>query len=91
MTETDKGVDPVPSLLGVAVMAVQLYAEMHPRPPHVNQQQASEMLGLSHVTVRKMIRAGTIKMNGAGQIPISEIDRVLRPVALNNGFDTGGH
>lgn len=65
----------------IAVKAVQIYAEMHPRPPHVNQQQAAEMLNLSHVTVRKMIRAGTIKMNPAGLIPISEIDRVLQPRA----------
>lgn len=67
--------------LETAIKAVQLYAEMHPRPPHVNQQQAAEMLRLSHVTVRKMIRAGTIKTNEIGQIPISEIDRVLQPRA----------
>lgn len=67
--------------LDTAIKAVQLYAEMHPRPPHVNQQQAAEMLHLSHVTVRKMIRAGTIKTNEIGQIPISEIDRVLQPRA----------
>lgn len=65
----------------IAIKAVQIYAEMHPRPPHVNQQQAAVMLGLSHVTVRKMIRAGTIKTNEAGQIPIIEIDRVLQPRA----------
>jgi len=67
--------------LETAIKAVQLYAEMHPRPPHVNQQQAAEMLHLSHVTVRKMIRAGTIKTNEIGQIPIGEIDRVLQPRA----------
>lgn len=67
--------------LDTAIKAVQIYAEMHPRPPHVNQQQAAEMLHLSHVTVRKMIRAGTIKTNEIGQIPISEIDRVLQPRA----------
>lgn len=67
--------------LDTAIKAVQLYAEMHPRPPHVNQQQAAEMLHLSHVTVRKMIRAGTIKTNEIGQIPIGEIDRVLQPRA----------
>lgn len=67
--------------LDTAIKAVQLYAEMHPRPPHVNQQQAAEMLHLSRVTVRKMIRAGTIKTNEIGQIPIGEIDRVLQPRA----------
>lgn len=69
------------SELEIAAKAVQMYAETHPRPPHVNQQQAAEMLGLSHVTVRKMIRAGVIRMNAAGQIPITEIDRVLQPRA----------
>lgn len=64
--------------LEIAIKAVQIHAEMHPRPSHVNQQQAAEMLYLSHVTVRKMIRAGTIKINLAGQIPIGEIDRVLQ-------------
>lgn len=67
--------------LETAIKAVQLYAEMHPRPPHVNQQQAAEMLRLSHVTVRKLIRSKVIKTNEAGQIPISEIDRVLQPRA----------
>lgn len=28
----------------IALKAVQLYAEMHPRPPHVTQAQAAEML-----------------------------------------------
>lgn len=65
----------------IALKAVQLYAEMHPRPPHVNQLQAGEMLGLSHVTVRKMIRSGVIRTNEVGMIPISEIDRVLAPRA----------
>lgn len=67
------------TMLEIARLAVQLYAETHPRPSHVNQQQAAEMLGLSHVTVRKMIRAGVIRMNAAGQIPVSEIDRALQP------------
>lgn len=63
--------------LRIALKAIQLYAETHPRPPHVNQQQAATMLHLSHVTVRKMIRAGDIKTNAAGLIPISEIDRAI--------------
>ncbi|MBN8285470.1 helix-turn-helix domain-containing protein [Zoogloea sp.] len=50
-----------------------------PRPPHVTQVQACEMLGMSHPTVRKMIRTGKIKLNDAGLIPIVEIDRVLQP------------
>lgn len=67
--------------LSIAIKAVQIYAETHPRPTQVNQLQAAEMLGLSHVTLRKMIRAGTIKTNAIGQIPISEIDRALLPRA----------
>lgn len=65
------------TMLEIARLAVQLYVETHPRPPHVNQQQAAEMLGISHVTVRKMIRAGVIRMNTAGQIPTAEIDQCL--------------
>jgi len=63
--------------LEIAVQAVRLYAETHPRPSCVNQTQAGEMLGLSHVTVSRMVRDGRIKLNGIGQIPISEIDRLL--------------
>jgi excisionase family DNA binding protein len=61
----------------IATKAVQLYAESHPRPSHVTQAQAAEMLGLSVPTVRKMIRAGTIRLNGCGLIPVSEIDKAL--------------
>lgn len=63
-------------MLEIARLAVRLYAETHPRPTQVNQQQAAEMLGLSHVTVRKLIRSGAIKMNAAGLIPIEEVDQV---------------
>jgi predicted DNA-binding protein (UPF0251 family) len=63
----------------IALKAVQLYAEMHPRPSHVTQVQAAEMIGISRETVRKMIRQGRIRMNEAGMIPVSEIDRVLAP------------
>ena len=64
-------------IIEVAAKAVQIYAESHPRPLHVNQVQAAQMLNKSHVTVRKMIRAGVIRLNDCGDIPISEIDRVL--------------
>lgn len=65
----------------IALKAVQLYAEMHPRPPHVTQTQAADMIGMSRETIRKMIRQGRISTNEAGMIPISEIDRVLAPKA----------
>jgi predicted DNA-binding protein (UPF0251 family) len=58
-----------------AIKAVQLYAETHPRPPHVTQKDAAEMLGLSAPTVKKLINSGKIKLNDAGLIPITEIDK----------------
>ena len=67
------------TVVDIAFKAIQLYAESHPRPSHVNQQQACELLGFSHPTVRKMIRTGTLRMNAAGMIPISEIDRAIAP------------
>lgn len=65
--------------IDTAIKAVQIYAEMHPRPSHVNQIQAAEMIGLSRETIRKMIRQGRIATNEAGMIPIVEVDRVLAP------------
>lgn len=56
---------------------LEVYAESHPRPLQVNQAQAAQMLNKSHVTVRKMIRAGLIRLNACGDIPISEIGRIL--------------
>lgn len=58
-----------------AFIAVQRYAETHQRPPHVTQKQAAEMLGLSAPTVKKLINTGKIKLNQAGLIPITEIDK----------------
>lgn len=69
MTTTDQ--------LEIAAKAVQLYAETHPRPPQVTQTQAAEMIGVSRPTLSRMVKAGTIKLNACGLIPISEIDRVL--------------
>jgi excisionase family DNA binding protein len=63
--------------LQIAYAAVRAYAESHPRPPHVTQVQAAEMLGLSRPTVRKMVRSGQLKMNACGLIPVEEIDRAL--------------
>jgi DNA-binding transcriptional regulator LsrR (DeoR family) len=61
----------------VAFTAVRLYAETHPRPPQVTQRQAAEMLGLSAPTIGRMVKAGTLRLNAAGLIPISEIDAAL--------------
>ncbi len=61
--------------LDVALSAVRLYAETHPRPTHVTQVQAAEMLGLSRKTIGRMIVAGTLRLNRCGLIPIEEVDR----------------
>ena len=42
----------------IITTAIATYAAMHPRPTHVNQKQAAEMVGVSEPTIRKMIRAG---------------------------------
>jgi excisionase family DNA binding protein len=64
-------------MIDVAIKAVELYANSHPRPPHVNQVQAAQMLGLSVPTVRKLIKAGTLRLNKCGLIPIAEIDKAI--------------
>jgi excisionase family DNA binding protein len=64
----------------IARRAVQLYAEQHPRPPHVTIIQAAEMLGLSRHTVSKMVKTGQIKLNKCGLIPIEQVDAALQPV-----------
>jgi plasmid maintenance system antidote protein VapI len=69
------------SEIEMAIKAVQIYADMHPRPAHVTQVQAAEMIGISRETIRKMIRTGKLRMNAVGMIPIIEIDRALAPKA----------
>lgn len=63
--------------IDIAYQAVRMYAEAHPRPSHVTQKQACEMLNLSAPTVRAMIRRGAIRLNEFGLIPVSEIGRAL--------------
>lgn len=62
-----------------AYRAVQLYAETHPRPTQVNQAQAAEILGVSARTVRNYIRAGKLKLNRCGMIPIEAVDAARAP------------
>ena len=52
-----------------------------PRPPHVNQAQAAEMLDLSPPTVKKLINSGKLRLNDAGLIPMADIDRLIDPPA----------
>lgn len=63
--------------LELAKAAVRHYAETHPRPPHVTQRQAAEMLGVSPPTVYRLVRAGKLRLNGVGLIPIGEVDAVI--------------
>lgn len=65
--------------LAIAIRAVQIYAERHPRPLQVTMTQAAEMLGISRWTVSKMVRFGQLKLNKCGMIPIEHIDRALAP------------
>ncbi len=64
----------------LAVKAVRMFATMHPRPSHVTQTQACEMLDVSQPTLRKMINQGKIKRNALGMIPTVEVDRLLQPL-----------
>lgn len=65
------------SELDLIVKAIEIYGARHPRPSHVTQVQAAEMLDLSEATVSRMVKSGQIRLNGAGRIPITEIDRLL--------------
>jgi excisionase family DNA binding protein len=65
------------SEVDIALKAVQLYAETHPRPSQVTQDQAAEMAGVSRGTISKMIKSGRLKLNEFGRIPVSEIDRAI--------------
>lgn len=63
--------------LEVAIKAVEVFSAKHPRPSNVNQKQAAEMLGVSTATICKWVRAGRVRLNNAGMISITEIDRLL--------------
>ncbi len=60
----------------IATLAVRLYAETHPRPTQVTQQQAAEILGVSAKTVYNYIRAGKLRLNGGGYLPIEAVDAI---------------
>lgn len=63
----------------VALRAVQLYADSHPRPTQVTQQQAAEMLGVSRKTIYNYVRSGRLKLNRCGQLPIEAVDAMRAP------------
>lgn len=63
--------------LKIALKAVQLYAEQHPRPSQVTMIQAAEMLGISRHTVSKLVHTGKLRLNKCGLIPIVQVDALL--------------
>jgi DNA-binding transcriptional regulator LsrR (DeoR family) len=63
--------------LEIAAQAVRMYAESHPRPTQVTQQQAAEMLSISRHTVSRLIKAGHLKLNQCGMISVADVDRML--------------
>lgn len=65
------------SELEIAVKAIETYVERHPRPSQVTQEQAAEMVGVSPSTISRMIKAGQLKLNKFGRLPIAEIDKAL--------------
>lgn len=64
--------------LSIALKAIQAYAETHPRPSQVTQDQAAEMLNVSRATVSRMVKAGVIKLSRSGKVPIHQVDRALQ-------------
>lgn len=72
------------TVLDIAYQAVRLYAETHPRPLHVSQGQAAEMLGISMDSLLKMMSAKKLRLNECGLIPISDLDRVISSRTKNH-------
>ena len=66
-----------PTDLQLITHAIRAYAELHPRPSHVTQAQAADMLNLSRHTVSRLVRTGALKLNACGLIPIGEVDAAL--------------
>jgi Mn-dependent DtxR family transcriptional regulator len=64
-------------LVQVIERAVERAMERHPRPTQVNMKQAAEMLNVSPMTITRMVRAGKLRLNSCGLIPIGQIDAVL--------------
>lgn len=73
------------AMLEVAFQAVRLYAETHPRPPHVTLGQATEMLGTPMDSLMKLMSGKKLRLNDCGLIPIGDIDRLLASRAQRQG------
>ena len=61
----------------IAVTAVRLYAETHPRPSSVTQKQAAEMLNVSAPTLGRIVKTGRLRLNALGRIPIGQVDALI--------------
>ena len=68
--------------LEIARRAVQLYAESHPRPTQVTIGQAAEMLGISRWKATQLLRAGVLRLNSCGLIPVELVDTERSDQAL---------
>lgn len=86
MTLTLREVD----LVDIIARGVRLYAETHPRPACVLVAEAAEMIGISRGTLYKMIRSGEVRINAAGRIPMTEIDRVIAVGRSQRGTASAG-
>ena len=73
--------------LETAVKAIEIFSARHPRPSHVTQRQAAEMLCRSEPTIRKMVRDGTFRLNRCGLIPIEQVDAALSANGRVEGRD----
>jgi len=62
----------------IAMKAIEKYESSHPAPPHVNAIQAAEILKRSPKTVRAYIKAGSLKLNKCGLIPINDVWNLAR-------------
>lgn len=68
------------NIMQVIETAIANYAARHPRPVTVNQKQAAHMLGISEATMSAWVKSGRVRLNKAGQVSITEIDRLLECV-----------
>ena len=60
--------------LDIALRAVQLYAETHPRPTHVTIGQAAQMLGIGRWKATQLVKAGVLRINACGLVPVECVD-----------------
>jgi AraC-like DNA-binding protein len=62
--------------LQIAILAVQQYASMHPRPAHWTQAQVCKEYGISPNTLRAVLRK-EFGLNSFGRIPVDVVDRLV--------------